>query len=160
MKRWVKFVKASLYAVLSLFVLFVLLVVFTNVFGPTSAVPNPNDSAAIRNIEARLLPPRKTPRVAVEQVYGKTIREPSLCKRDFMRGNPHGKYIWEYKPMAGIHLMICYESDRVIEALFEHRDSRYYNIGYPDMIEWLNMDVKTKERLLQEFLDKHSPLPW
>ena len=77
-----------------------------------------------------------------------------------MRGNPHGKYIWEYKPMAGIHLMICYESDRVIEALFEHRDSRYYNIGYPDMIEWLNMDVKTKERLLQEFLDKHSPLPW
>ncbi len=159
MKRWVKFVKVSLYAVLSLFVLFVFLVVFTRVFGST-AVPNPNDSAAIRNIEARLLPPRKTPRVAVEQVYGKTKREPSLCKRDFMRGNPHGKYIWEYNPMAGIHLMVCYESDRVTEALFEHRDSRYYNIGYPDMYEWLNTDVKTKERLLQEFLDKHSPLPW
>ena len=155
MKPMTRLVKGVLCAVVTLFVLLVSLVIFLKFFGTTTVVYNPNDSAGIRDIEAKLLPPRNTPRVAVEQVYGKTVNGPHIRK-----SNPRKNDLWEYNPMAGLHLTVCYELDRVTEALFEHRDSRYYNIEYPDMREWLNMDVKTKQRRLQEFLDLHSPLPW
>lgn len=146
--------KICAYVAFTLFILLVMLVVFLKFFGTSTAHPNQTDSALIRSIEAKLLPPPKAARVAVEQVYGKAAR-----KTHCVKGNARNEFIWEYEPMAGFFLVVCYESDRVAKACFEHREG-HYNIALPSVGEWARMDVKAKERRLQEFLDSRSPLPW